>query len=82
MPHREPPEQVEAPHCDPTILHAPRSCPYCDMFPEWQNLRKLWQINFTNQYDIDKALCPSVYFRNPADRDAWPGNRPGGYPLA
>lgn len=80
MPREEAPERAHAPHCDSTILHAPGACPYCDEYPDWQQLRETWQMNFTNQYDIGKAPCPSVYFRNPADRDAWPGNRPEGYP--
>lgn len=70
-----------APHCDPSILHAPTVCPVCDDYPEWQEYRDVARINFTGEYDIDKAPCPSVYFRAPDVRDAWPGNRPEGYPF-
>lgn len=69
-----------APHCDPSILHGPDSgCTFCNECPDWQALREMWQINFTGEYDTDKAPCPSVYFRSVSDRDAWPGNRPEGY---
>lgn len=68
------------PHCDPSILHAPGACEFCDKCPEWQAYRSLAMINFTGEYDTDKAPCPSVYFRSVSSRDAWPGNQPGGYP--
>jgi hypothetical protein len=35
------------PHCDQRILHAPGECEYCDMNPEWQQLRIDWCICFT-----------------------------------
>lgn len=35
------------PHCDQRILHAPGECQYCDMHPEWQELRQAWGIAFT-----------------------------------
>ena len=35
------------PHCDARILHAPGECEYCDLHPEWQELRKVWGIAFT-----------------------------------
>lgn len=35
------------PHCDARILHAPGECEYCDLHPEWQELRKMWGIAFT-----------------------------------
>lgn len=38
---------VVFPHCDPRILHAPGECEYCDLHPEWQDLRESWQIAFT-----------------------------------
>lgn len=71
-------EQLTAPHCDSSILHAPGACEFCDLHPDWQAYRQLAQINFTGEYDIDKAPCPSVYFRAVHARDAWPGNRPDG----
>lgn len=63
------------PHCDSSILHAPGKCWACDLYPEWQRHRETARINFTNEYDVDKAPCPSVYFRNPLIRDRWHGNR-------
>ena len=35
------------PHCDQRVLHAPGECQYCDMCPEWQQLRVAWGIAFT-----------------------------------
>lgn len=35
------------PHCDQRILHSPGECEFCDMNPEWQQLRKAWGIAFT-----------------------------------
>jgi hypothetical protein len=37
------------PHCDSRILHAPKSCDTCDMYPHYQELRKSWGINFTGE---------------------------------
>lgn len=70
------PDDCPPPHCDQTILHAPGTCEVCDRYPDWQKLRAYWQINFTGEYDTDKAPCPSVYFREVGVRDRWPGNRP------
>jgi hypothetical protein len=72
-------ERCYAPHCDSSILHAPNVCKYCDEYPDWQELRKTWRINFTNEYDTEKAPCPSTYFREVGNRDAWPGNTPEGW---
>lgn len=84
MAHNEPPSDAPggeetAPHCDPSILHAPGECQFCDLYPHWQALRELWCMNFTGQYDNDKAPCPSVYFREVGARDRWPGNTPEGW---
>jgi len=65
-----------APHCDASILHAPGACQYCDLYPAWQELRRRWRMNYTGDYDTDKAPCPSVYFREPWVRDHWGGNQP------
>ena len=35
------------PHCDQRVLHAPGECEFCDMNPEWQQLREAWGICFT-----------------------------------
>jgi hypothetical protein len=69
------PDDDTMPHCDPTILHAPEQCSACDLFAHWQRYRQLALINFSNEYDVDKAPCPSVYFRDPLTRDLWGGNR-------
>lgn len=68
-----------APHCDQSILHAPGVCEYCDKYPDWQELRNFWGINFTGGDDPKKAPCPSTFFRPSGYRDAWPGNTPEGY---
>lgn len=64
------------PHCDPSILHPKGVCEVCDLYPNWQALRELWQMNCTGEYDTAKAPCPSVYFREVGVRDAWGGNQP------
>jgi hypothetical protein len=64
------------PHCDQRILHAPEECKYCDMQPEWQELRQAWGIAFTGYEPEDKELpCPADYARGDAHKQ-WPGNRP------
>lgn len=72
-------ERCYAPHCDSSILHAPDKCKFCAEYPDWQAMREVQRINFTGEYDVDKAPCPSVYFRTVDVRDAWPGNTPEGY---
>jgi hypothetical protein len=81
------------PHCDPSILHAPSKCIYCDRYPQYQEYREAARIAFTGEDDelgipwgVDTnglyeavAPCPSTWFRNPQHRDAWGGNRPDGY---
>ena len=42
-------EILQAPHCDPRVLHEPGKCMHCDNFPSWQELRQLWNINFTGE---------------------------------
>ena len=69
-------ERAHAPHCDPSILHAPGKCDACDQYPDWQQMRDVQQINFTGSHDTGKAPCPSVYFRRASDRDQWSGNLP------
>lgn len=64
------------PHCDPAILHAPGTCTVCDEFPTLQRYRELAGINFTNEDLETRCPCPSEYFRDPYDRDAWKGNLP------
>lgn len=69
--------QAEAhgiPHCDASILHRPGACQYCDRYPVRQRDREVQRINFTGDDAIDKAPCPSEYFRQPSLRDRWHGN--------
>lgn len=64
------------PHCDSSVLHAPGKCKYCDMHPDWQELRVGWNINFTGEYDDDKSVCPSE-IRRPLEKiERWYGNVP------
>lgn len=66
---------MRSPHCDPRILHAPGKCEFCDMHPDWQELRQSWGINFTGEYDQAKTLCPSEWERDIKTIELWPGNR-------
>ncbi len=64
------------PHCDPRVLHAPGLCEFCDMHPEWQELRKTWGVAFTGDRSNPKAeLCPAEKARPLETIEAWPGNR-------
>jgi len=65
-----------APHCDEKILHAPGECIYCDDYPDWQRLRKVWNINFTGHNDIEKTICPAEQRRSLEIINKWGGNRP------
>lgn len=69
-------ERAFAPHCDPSVLHAPGTCRSCDLYPDWQHYRQVARISFTGDDSADLAPCPSDWFRPAASRDAWPGNRP------
>lgn len=63
------------PHCDQRILHAPKTCEYCDMHKEWQALRLAWGIAFTGWEPEDKELpCPADYARGDSHK-LWPGNQ-------
>jgi hypothetical protein len=66
------------PHCDSSILHAPKTCKFCDMHPEMQEYRQLARIAFTGAEnelgDERTAPCPSTHFREPEKRDLWGGN--------
>lgn len=78
------------PHCDSKILHAPLSCEYCDMHPEWQELRIAWDIAFTGQKDKTRKYkdwdgkdkvkilqpCPSEVDRPIEVINKWHGNVP------
>lgn len=64
------------PHCDSRVLHKPGECTYCDKYPEWQELREAWGINFTGCDDEDKLPCPAETRRYLEDINKWGGNRP------
>jgi hypothetical protein len=84
----------QAPHCDSKVLHKPGECQYCDMHPEWQELREMWGIAFTGHSDekisytdfdgnkVEKSLipCPSEWDRPVEIINKWGGNiaRPQG----
>lgn len=66
----------EAAHCDPTVVHAPGECEYCDLYPYRQALMDLWRVNFTGHSDPDR-LPSLAEQRRPLDRiEHWPGNVP------
>lgn len=67
-------EKAAMPHCDQRVLHAPGECQYCDMYPEWQDARKMWNINFTGHNDSDKTTCPSEQRRPIETINKWYGN--------
>mgnify|MGYP000980232050 FL=1 len=64
------------PHCDPLVLHAPGDCEFCDRHPEWQQLRQMWKINFTGQYEPDRQPCPAEDKRDLVTIEQWGGNIP------
>jgi len=63
------------PHCDSSVLHAEGACEYCDMYPEWQALRRTWGINFTGESDPTKLPCPATARRPLETINKWGGNR-------
>lgn len=71
------------PHCDARILHAPGECRFCDLHPDWQELRKVWMVAFTGHAPSTHAHagtqvpCPADYNRPPLapnDHRHWRGN--------
>jgi hypothetical protein len=67
---------VQSPHCDQRILHAPGECEYCDSHEEWQYLRQMWGIAFTGWEPEDKELPdPATHARGFANANAWGGNK-------
>lgn len=68
-------ERAYAPHCDPSILHAPGACKYCDHYPDWQQMRVTQRIGFTDQHSDTTSPCPSTWFRSAEVRNRWGGNR-------
>jgi hypothetical protein len=63
------------PHCDALVLHAPGACEYCDLHPDWQQLREMWGIAFTGEVARAKTICPSERRRPLALINQWPGNQ-------
>lgn len=65
------------PHCDQRVLHAPGECRYCDMTPQWQELRSAWGIAFTGHEPAAGQLpCPSDHARGTGGAHVWGGNVP------
>ncbi len=69
-------DNLRFPHCDPSILHKPGDCKYCDAHPDWQALRIAWEINFTGEDNLQKAPCPSSKYRPAYQAHRWGGNHP------
>lgn len=71
-------ERAAFPHCDQRILHAPDVCEYCDGYPDWQQLRRMWGVAFTGQQPrAGQVPCPADFNRppdSPSDHRQWPGN--------
>lgn len=76
-----------APHCDQRILHEPGACWACDLYPDWQALRKKWGICFTGQSPMTGGLawkelpCPADFNRPPdskSDHRQWGPNQAQG----
>lgn len=65
---------VQYPHCDGLILHAPGECEFCDRHPDWQQARVDQKINFTGHHDEDKATCPAEVRRPLETINRWGGN--------
>lgn len=75
-------EIPQFPHCDSRVLHAPGKCVYCDLHPEWQELRRHWHINFTgehyqqDEYGNKYLPCPAEVQRPLGLIERWGGNVP------
>jgi hypothetical protein len=67
---------AQYPHCDQRVLHAPGECRYCDEHPDWQELRRTWNINFTGKKEPGKSPCPAEASRTARTIHEWHGNRP------
>lgn len=65
------------PHCDPLILHRPKSCVICDEYAaDLQVRREAAGMNFTNEADETKLTDPAVMMRKSENLNAWHGNVP------
>lgn len=47
------------PHSDSRVLHAPTLCLQCDKYPELQEARLSWYVNFTGHSRPEFSRCPS-----------------------
>lgn len=70
------------PHCDARVLHEPKNCEFCDMFPELQQERIKNNINFTGEGNPNKKPCPAEAARGLKSINSWYGNvaKPAGCP--
>ena len=69
--------EVQFPHCDMAVLHAPLECQFCDMHKDWQQLRIYWGIAFTGHpAKPGQSACPSDYKRGLGGAHVWSGNIP------
>jgi hypothetical protein len=66
------------PHPDPMVLHRPGLCGACDQHPEWQALRRCWQVAFTGEDPTaDQTECPAERRRGRPAVIHTSGNQPG-----
>jgi hypothetical protein len=72
-------ERAFAPHCDARILHHPGECWACDLYPDRQELRRMWGIAFTgHKPTADQLPCPADHARppgTPSDHRLWGPNQ-------
>ncbi len=61
-------------HCDQYVLHAPKTCTYCDKYPDLQEFRIVHKMNFTDQLDTTKLPCPAIMRRSQRKIESWGGN--------
>ena len=70
------------PHCDSRILHAPKSCEYCDHYSLQQHERIRDGIAFTGETPVGNQVpCPADVARpkgSSNDHRRWGGNKPTG----
>jgi hypothetical protein len=71
------PHGFQPPHCDARVVHRPESCFYCDTYASGlQALREVQFVNYTGEYDPNKAPCPVEHTRTAKSAHQWPGNAP------
>lgn len=70
---------AEFPHCDELVLHAPKTCEVCDLYPQKQKARIDNNINFTGEGDPNKQPCPAESKRPLDTINRWPGNLINGW---